>query len=93
MVSFFAKVKISNFRPKTMDSFSTHRVHYNTYIMLCITVAQSNELKGPNVSGHLCIKKPWPGMARTIYGNHDAFMQVYYHPHPGMYHIHVMATH
>jgi acetyl-CoA synthetase len=38
-----------------------------------------------NVQGHLCITKPWPGMARTIYGNHQSFIDIYYNPHPGVY--------
>ena len=37
------------------------------------------------VSGHLCVRKPWPGMARTIYGDHQKFLDVYYRPHPGFY--------
>ncbi|XP_064402705.1 acetyl-coenzyme A synthetase 2-like, mitochondrial [Halichondria panicea] len=42
-------------------------------------------LEGPNVSGHLCIQRPWPGMARTIHGDHDKFINTYYRPYPGLY--------
>ena len=46
---------------------------------------QDEVITESNVQGHLCITKPWPGMARTIYGNHQSFMDVYYNPHPGIY--------
>ncbi|GFN85671.1 acetyl-CoA synthetase [Plakobranchus ocellatus] len=35
--------------------------------------------------GALCIKKPWPGLARSIYGNHDRFLQTYFSNAPGLY--------
>lgn len=37
------------------------------------------------VEGKLCIGSPWPGMARTIYGNHDRFKEVYLSAFPGFY--------
>ena len=46
---------------------------------------QGKELHGPNVSGHLCVRRPWPGMSRTIYGDHKKFLDVYYRPYPGLY--------
>ena len=36
------------------------------------------------MSGRLCIKRPTPGMARTIYGDHERFLDTYYRPHPGL---------
>jgi len=47
-------------------------------------IMQNELLGGTNVSGHLCIKKPTPGMARTIYGDHERFLDTYYRPHPGL---------
>lgn len=38
-----------------------------------------------NKEGVLCIKQPWPGMARTIYNNHDRYLQTYLGPYPGYY--------
>ncbi len=38
-----------------------------------------------NQEGLLCIRKPWPGMARTIYGDHERFKQTYFSLFPGMY--------
>ncbi|MFQ5963703.1 MAG: acetate--CoA ligase [Candidatus Scalinduaceae bacterium] len=31
-----------------------------------------------NESGKLCIRKPWPGMMRTMWGNHDRFIDTYF---------------
>jgi acetyl-CoA synthetase len=38
-----------------------------------------------NEGGWLCIKKPWPGMMRTIYGAPDRFKALYFTKFPGMY--------
>ncbi|KAK3790315.1 hypothetical protein RRG08_034875 [Elysia crispata] len=35
--------------------------------------------------GALCIKKPWPGIARSIYGNHQRFLDTYFVSAPGFY--------
>jgi acetyl-CoA synthetase len=36
------------------------------------------ELKENQVSGRLCIKFPWPSMARTIWGNHQRYKETYF---------------
>ncbi len=36
------------------------------------------ELKGNQVEGRLCIKFPWPGMARTIWNNHARYKETYF---------------
>ena len=36
-------------------------------------------------TGHLCIKHSWPGQARTLYGHHEKFEEVYFAPFPGHY--------
>ena len=46
---------------------------------------EGNELKGNNVKGNLCIKFPWPGMARTIWGDHQRYVDTYFSAYPGMY--------
>ena len=43
------------------------------------------ETKYPDQEGVLCIKGPWPGMARTIYGDHERFKETYFSQVPGMY--------
>ncbi|KAL5463409.1 hypothetical protein EMCRGX_G032302 [Ephydatia muelleri] len=47
------------------------------------TVGQ--EVIGNDVSGYLCIRRPFPSMARTIYGDHENFLKIYYRPYPGLY--------
>ena len=36
------------------------------------------ELKGNQVEGRLCIKFPWPSIARTIWGNHKRYKETYF---------------
>jgi acetyl-CoA synthetase len=50
----------------------------------CIVDSNGNELAGLS-EGNLCIKKPWPGMARTIYGNHERYRETYFTHYPGFY--------
>ncbi len=38
-----------------------------------------------NEGGKLCIKKPWPGMARTMWGDHDRFIDVYFTMYKNLY--------
>ncbi len=35
--------------------------------------------------GHLCLERSWPGQARTIWGDHDRYMQTYFSTYPGYY--------
>jgi acetyl-CoA synthetase len=35
--------------------------------------------------GHLCLSQPWPGQARTVYGDHERFVQTYFSDYPGYY--------
>ena len=41
--------------------------------------------EGKPASGNLCIKSPWPGMMRTVYGDHKRFRDTYFVQYPGMY--------
>ena len=43
------------------------------------------EIHGNSVSGVVCIRNPWPSIARTIYGDHDRFLATYMKPYPGSY--------
>jgi len=38
-----------------------------------------------NEGGYLVIKKPWPGMMRTVYGQHERFKETYFVQFPGLY--------
>lgn len=40
---------------------------------------------GDNQGGYLVIKKPWPGMMRTIYGDPERFVQTYWSQIDGVY--------
>ena len=50
-----------------------------------IVDSEGNELKGNNVEGNLCINFPWPGILRTIYGDHDRCKQTYFSTYKGLY--------
>ena len=43
------------------------------------------EIAGNNTSGLLAMKAAWPGMMRTLYGDHDRFIQTYLAMYPGYY--------
>ncbi len=42
-------------------------------------------LEGNEVSGALCLATPWPGQARTVYGDHERFKSTYFTQYPGYY--------
>ena len=46
---------------------------------------EGNELKGNSVEGILCIKHPWPGMLRSLYGDHQRCFQTYFSAFKGLY--------
>lgn len=50
-----------------------------------IVDAEGNELHGNNIEGNLCIKRPWPSMIRTVYGDHERFRKTYFSAYPGFY--------
>ena len=37
------------------------------------------------ISGNLCLTDSWPGMMRTVYGDHDRFIATYFTTYPGKY--------
>ena len=43
------------------------------------------ELKENNVVGKLCIRYPWPSIARTIWGNHKRYINTYFSAYENMY--------
>ena len=45
----------------------------------------AKEIKGNQVEGRLCIKFPWPSIARTIWGNHDRYRDTYFTAYENMY--------
>jgi acetyl-CoA synthetase len=45
---------------------------------------EGNFLEGAG-SGYLVIKQPWPGMLRTVFGDHERFKQTYFSNYAGLY--------
>ena len=52
-------------------------------------VPQLNDSEGVELTGPgealLCIKHPWPGQARTVWGDHPRFVSTYFERFPGIY--------
>jgi acetyl-CoA synthetase len=48
-------------------------------------VNKQGEPVGPNQGGYLVIRRPWPSMLRTIYGDTDRYVQQYWSDIPGIY--------
>jgi Acyl-coenzyme A synthetases/AMP-(fatty) acid ligases len=53
-------------------------------IMPAILDKNGNELKG-ECEGMLCLKHSWPGQMRTVFGNHQRFIDTYFSQFEGMY--------
>jgi acetyl-CoA synthetase len=49
-----------------------------------IVDAEGKKLEGPT-GGNLCIADSWPGQMRTVYGDHERFVQTYFSAYPGRY--------
>lgn len=47
-------------------------------IQPCLMNANGKEIIETEASGSLCIKFPWPSIARTIWGNHDRYRNTYF---------------
>jgi len=59
--------------------------HPSFGIELAILDDKGNEMKGNGITGALVVKRPWPGFARTIFGNHSRYVNTYLKPYPGYY--------
>ena len=45
---------------------------------------ENNVIEGP-ADGNLCINRSWPGQMRTVYGDHQRFVETYFTMFPGRY--------
>tara|TARA_R110002095_G_scaffold188175_2_gene165453 strand:- start:1278 stop:3218 length:1941 start_codon:yes stop_codon:yes gene_type:complete len=54
-------------------------------VELGLVDAEGNDVQGNPAEGILVIKRPWPGIARTLYKNHDRFIDTYFANYPGYY--------
>ena len=50
----------------------------------CLVDGDGNVLEG-TASGNLCITDSWPGQMRTVFGDHDRFIQTYFATYKGKY--------
>lgn len=48
-------------------------------------VTRAGETCGPDAGGFLVLRHPWPGMARTIFGDPERYYKTYWSEIPGMY--------
>ena len=46
---------------------------------------EGNVLEGNEVEGNLAMQRPWPGMMRTVYGDHQRFFETYFEKFPSKY--------
>ena len=53
-------------------------------VLPLIVDGEGKELKGAG-SGNLCIADSWPGQMRTVYGDHQRFIDTYFVTFPGYY--------
>lgn len=53
-------------------------------VVPAIVDSDGKELEGA-CSGNLVIKRPWPGQMRTVYGDHQRFIDTYFKTYPGKY--------
>jgi len=54
-------------------------------IQPCLLDEKGEEIEGNSVEGRLCMKFPWPSIARTIYGDHKRFKETYFTTFPKNY--------
>ncbi|MDG2194736.1 MAG: acetate--CoA ligase [Polaribacter sp.] len=54
-------------------------------IQLALMDENGQEITGNQVDGRLCVKFPWPSMARTIWGNHQRYKETYFSAYKNMY--------
>ena len=54
-------------------------------IQACLMDENGQELNGNQVEGRLCIKFPWPSIARTIWGNHQRYKETYFSAYENKY--------
>lgn len=54
-------------------------------VQLALIDVDNTELKENPSEGRLCIKYAWPSMARTIWGNHQRYIDTYFSDVKGMY--------
>jgi len=54
-------------------------------VELSLVDDQGRLVEGNGVAGKLCISKPWPGLMKTVLGDHSRFLATYLAPFAGLY--------
>ena len=54
-------------------------------IQPCLMDEKGKEIITNQIDGRLCIKYPWPSIARTIWGNHQRYKETYFSAYEGKY--------
>jgi acetyl-CoA synthetase len=52
-----------------------------------IVDARGNEVKGDDAGGYLVIRKPWPAMLRTIWGDNERYISTYWETFQNRYYV------
>ena len=71
--------------PGIIDSKPTFATFPFIGIQPVLMNEESNEVSDHDVVGRLCIKFPWPSIARTIWGDHDRYVKTYFSAFKNMY--------
>ena len=71
--------------PGIIDSKPTFATFPFIGIQPVLMDEESNEISDHDVVGRLCIKFPWPSIARTIWGDHDRYVKTYFSAFKNMY--------
>lgn len=50
-----------------------------------VIVKEDGQECGPDEGGNLCIRRPWPGMMRTTWGDHKRFVDTYFSTFKNLY--------
>lgn len=53
-------------------------------VVPCLVDPEGSEIEGA-AEGALCISSSWPGQMRTVWGDHERFIQTYFSAFPGKY--------
>ena len=54
-------------------------------IKFAIFDESGKEIETTEAEGRLVVTQPWPGIMRTVYGDHERALTVYMKPYPGVY--------
>ncbi|MEE2616007.1 MAG: acetate--CoA ligase [Bacteroidota bacterium] len=71
--------------PGIIDSKPTFATHPFIGVQPVLMDSESNEIIDNDVVGRLCIKFPWPSIARTIWGDHKRYVDTYFSTFNNMY--------